>query len=62
MFNEAEAESVYLERTFKGYFFLNPEKMILKASLSKHPKKPWSKTSKTKVGTTKEMQKELKTE
>ena len=40
MFNEAEAESVYLERTFKGYFFLYPEKMILRASLSKHPRKP----------------------
>ena len=62
MFNEAEAESVYLERTFKGYTLLYSEKMILKVSLSRHPRKLWSKTSKTKADTTKEMPKELKTE
>ena len=37
--NEEEGEAVYLERTFKGYINPYPDKMILRAILSRHPKR-----------------------
>ena len=37
--NEEEGEAVYLERTFKGYIIFDSEKMILKATQSKPPKR-----------------------